>query len=273
MHQFIAYVDEAGDEGFGKLSVGSIGGQSRWLLLGAVIVSRENDLKLPLLRNRILERFPNRKTNDLHFLNLNHDQKVVTCQHIAEFQLGAVVACSHKVTIPGSPWENVFSQPGYLYNYLVRWLLERVSSACARKDQGGKLKIVFSRRRGTDYAIMKEYLRRMKDGREAVRPVRSINWSVVDIDSIVVENHSKWAGLQIADCVTSAFFRAVEPNQYGNYEPAYAKLLERNLIRRGGNALDYGLIPVPHIEKCGMDASQLEFFRSFSRNEGQAPGS
>jgi hypothetical protein len=59
----------------------------------------------------------------------------------------------------------------------------------------------------------------MRDKKEVVRPVRSILWDVLDIDDIAVENHRKWAGLQIADCVTSAFFAAVEPNAYGNCEP------------------------------------------------------
>ena len=36
-----------------------------------------------------------------------------------------------------------------------------------------------------------------------------------DPSNIVVENHSKRAGLQIADAVTSAYFLAVEPNYYG----------------------------------------------------------
>ena len=92
---------------------------------------------------------------------------------------------------------------------------------------------------------MKDYLMLMRDGHETAKPVRSINWSVVDVDAIAVENHNKWAGLQISDCVTSAFFRAIEPNIYGNYEPRYAQILKGNLIKSGGNALNCGLTPVP----------------------------
>ena len=71
---------------------------------------------------------------------------------------------------------------------------------------------------------MLEYLKLMRDARELMRPVRSINWSVIDINNIAVENHSKWAGLQLSDCITSAFFSAVEPNTYGNYEHSYGHL-------------------------------------------------
>jgi hypothetical protein len=194
---------------------------------------------------------------------LKHEQKIVACQEIANLPIGICLTLSHKVTIVGSKYEAIFKQKGYLYNYLVRWLLERVSDACAKKDNKAKIKIVFSRRGGTDYKIMKEYLALMRDGREKMRPIRSINWDVLDIDSIAVENHSKWAGLQIADCITSAFYFAVEPNPYGNYEPRYAQTLRERLIRRNGVALNCGLTPVPSFFKCGADELQTEFFKSF----------
>ena len=263
MHQFTVYIDEAGDEGFGKLAAGPVGGQSRWLVLGACIVSRETDQKLPHWRDHIVSRFAKKKTRDLHFHTLTHEQKIVVCQEISKLRIGICVTLSHKITIPGTRWEHTFKQKGYLYNYLVRWLLERVSTACAHKDQGGKVKIIFSRRRGTDYATMKEYLLLMKNGREMIPPVRSINWSVIDIEAIAVENHSKWAGLQFADCATSAFFRAVEPNIYGNFEPSYAKILKNNLIKIGGNALNCVLAPVPSFLKCEANEEQIAFFESF----------
>ncbi len=266
------YIDEAGDEGFGKLAAGPAGGQSRWLILGACIVSRENDLKLPRWRDEILSRFPNKKTRDLHFRNLRHEQKIVVCQELSKLPIGVCVTLSHKVTIPGSKYEKTFMKKGYLYNFLVRWLLERVTTACATKNPDGKVKVVFSRRSGTDYNVMRDYLILMKEGKEKLEPVRSINWNVLDIDAIAVENHSRWAGLQIADCATSAFFWAVEPNVYGNYEPRYAESLHGNLIRQNGMALNCGVTPVPSWLKCGADKQQLSFFEQFTRS-GQAPGS
>jgi hypothetical protein len=266
MKEYVAYIDEAGDEGFGKLAAGPVGGQSRWLVLGACIVSRENDLRLPALRDQIVTRFAKRKSHDLHFRDLKHAQKVVVCQEIAAFPLEVCVTLSHKITIPGSRFEVAFKKKGYLYNYLVRWLLERITTACAENSHPSacSLKLVFSRRSGTNYQTMKEYLELMRDGREVMQPVRSINWKVLNVDDIAVENHSKWAGLQVADCVTSAFFVAVEPNVYGNYEPAYAQLLKTRVLRaKGGSALNRGVAPVPSFFKCNADAAQLEFFKSF----------
>lgn len=264
-HHFTAYIDEAGDEGFGKLSAGTVGGQSRWLSLGACIVSRENDLKLPAHRNAILSRFPEKQSRDLHFRDLKHEQKIVVCQEIATLPVGICVAMSHKVTIPGSKYEGAFKQKGFLYNYLVRWLLERLTDACARKasKEPCTMKIVFSRRGGTNYQSMIEYFKFMRNGGEQIPPVRSITWSVIDFDQIHVEDHAKWAGLQLADCMTSAFFCGVEPNIYGNYEPTYALLLKERLIRQNGKALNCGLTIVPSPDKAALNARQADFISRF----------
>jgi hypothetical protein len=112
---------------------------------------------------------------------------------------------------------------------------------------------------------MKRYLAQMRDGNELMKPVRTIRWDVLNIDDIIVENHSKWAGLQLADCMSSAFFRGVEPNAYGNYEHRYAQMLTGRVLRKHGRALNCGVTPVPGIGKCSADAEQLAFFQSFDK--------
>lgn len=261
--EFVAYIDEAGDEGFGKLSAGPVGGQSRWLVLGACMAHREDDLQFPIWRDRILSRFPKHKSRDLHFRDLKHAQKIVVCQEIAKLPVSASLVCSHKVTIPGTKWEKVFKQKQYLYNYLIRWLLERVTAYCAAYGPECSVKVIFSRRAGTDYKTMRDYLALMRDGHEVIRPVRSIVWRVLEVDKIAVENHNKWAGLQIADCVTSAFFSALEPNTYGNYEHAYANILREKLIIGKGAILQCGLTGVPTFFNRHLDSEQERFIRSF----------
>lgn len=268
MQHFTVYIDEAGDEGIGRLAAGPVGGQSRWLALGCCIVARENDLKLPLWRDEILSRFPKRQTRDLHFRNLKHDQKVVVCQEIAKKPIGVAITLSNKATIPGSKWESTFKQKGYLYNFLIRWLLERVTMVCRKRsgEEECSLKVVFSRRGGTNYQTMMEYFKLMRDGNEVMRPARRIDWSMIDIDQIAVENHSKWAGLQFADCVTSAYYSAVEPNAYGNYEHSYAELLGGRLLRSNGTPLNCGLTVVPSRRSSALDGRQAQFFTSFEKN-------
>lgn len=111
---------------------------------------------------------------------------------------------------------------------------------------------------------MMDYMHLMRDGREIIRPVRSINWRVFDPADIAVENHSVRAGLQLADAFTSAFFNAVEPNGYGNREQTYAELLRGCPIRAGNSALNCGVTPVPSLTGCRADTEVIEFFRSFA---------
>lgn len=265
MVEYIAYIDEAGDDGFHKLATADKGGQSRWLILGCCLVTSDVDKLLPGFRDSILSRFPKRRTRELHFRNLNHAQKVVTSQLIGGFPIEAALTLSNKATIPGSKWAVTFAQKGYLYNYLLRWLLERVTQHCNLQNPKCSLRLVFSRRSGTDYQKMVEYLELMRGGREVMRPVRSINWNVFNIADIRVENHSKWAGLQIADCINSAFFSAVELNLYGNYETTYAENLRTRLITSGGTALNTGLTFVPSVTASKLDKLQEAFVLSFRK--------
>jgi hypothetical protein len=267
----VIYVDEAGDEGFGKLKGANADGQSNWLLLGAAIVDGVDDRKLPTWRDEILKRFPEKKQRDLHFRKLKHEQKVVVCQEIAPRNIRACVAFSHKVTIPGSKWAETFKRPSYLYNFMTRWLLERVTSYCFtdapfRQGQKARIMVVFSKRRGTDYQAMHDYMLLMRDGREKMKPVRSIRWEVFDPADIAVEDHSKWAGLQLADAVTSAFFGAVEANGYGNREPRYAEILRPCVICDDGKiALNTGVIPVPSWKKCQAPKEVEDWFLTFGK--------
>ena len=275
MKKFTAYIDEAGDEGFGKLRNENQGhGQSRWLILGAIIIEDENRSKTVEWRNSILSKFPNRQKRGLHWRDFKHEQKVVISKTISDLPLGIGLTLSHKITIPGSKFADTFKEKGYLYNYLVRWLLERLIAAADKKAgaEPATLRAVFSRRGGTDYQSMKEYLQKIADGRDIVKAPRSTNWKVLDIENIAVENHSKSPGLQIADCATSAFFAGVEPNAYGNTEPTYGLILSPRLLNYKSDSHNRGITVVPNIGTSQCSPEQLKFLR-LCRKDWQAPGS
>ena len=128
--QYVAYIDEAGDEGINKLREES--GQSRWLILGGILVSAENDRELPAWRDEGLALFPNKKSNDLHFRYLKHDQKVAISELLSTKRMGICCVCSNKITLlDGGKYEKLYSQKGHLYNYLTRFLLERLTGSVA----------------------------------------------------------------------------------------------------------------------------------------------
>ena len=265
MSEFIAYIDEAGDEGFGKLrNPAGGGGQSSWLILGAMIVAAVDDPLVPQWKREIRSRFPTMQSPDLHWSRLGHDKRVVVSSDLSVLPMRAALTLSHKVTISGSRWEGTFKRPGYLYNYLTRWLLERLIDWCERQSRSDKtsLRVVFSKRRGTNYGEMKRYLHKLSDNCDKFRSPRNTNWSVLDIEGIEVEDHSKRAGLQLADCVTSAFFTALEPNRYGNTEPSYAQRLIGNLIKNeAGQTVNTGLTVVPGLHAAAPNEPQLRFLR------------
>lgn len=251
---FVAYIDESGDEGFGKLRDPNCAGQSRWLGLGAAIVSADNDRRLPAWRDDIMTLFRRKRNRDLHFKNLNHSQKVAACMALSNKQVGVSVVASNKVTLLNAKNISVFKRRYHLYNYLVRFLLERVTASCKgaarlRGSREARLRAVFSRRSGTDYQTMREYLEFMRNGRERFQPVRSIDWTVLDPSNVSVENHSKRAGLQIADVLTSATCAALEPDEYGNVESRYALILRDRYISIRRRVQNAGITIIPSLEK------------------------
>ncbi len=91
---FVAYIDEAGDEGF-KFGKGS----SEWFVLGAAILRRAtempeikliDDVRTRLNRGRAADRqFPAKKA--LHFRDLQHDVRKYYASKIAQANLASAV--------------------------------------------------------------------------------------------------------------------------------------------------------------------------------------
>jgi hypothetical protein len=280
-YEFVIYLDEAGDAGFGKLrNAAAPSGQTRWFAVGCCIVSRTNDALLPKWRDTIVGAIPRNQRRDIHFRDLrSHDAKVFVCSELAKLPVGICVALSNKVTLLDlrKPLQDKFKQPDHLQNYLTRFVLERVSHAIKRRQvrlnaPSAKAKVVFSQRGRMNYDGVKDYLRLIKEGREKRYSPGRIDWDVIDPDMIDVQPHAKLAGLQFADVATSAFWRALEPTEFGHCEPRYANELRKRVIADGrGDQLGVGIIPIPkqHSEASLTD-EQLAFLQSWKKR--QAPG-
>lgn len=265
MDEYYAYIDEAGDEGFGKLRSAPSGGQSTWLLIGAILVAKENDHLLPQWRDEILTQFPSKShKRDLHFVKLKHEQRVAACRLLAEKRFGACVICSDKRQIlllkdTKPELYEKYKTNGHLYNYLVRFCLERLTAACAIKSRGKpcKLYVTFSKRHSTNYQAMRDYLYLMRDDREVIKPVRSINWNVLNPEDIRVENHSNRAGLQLADVITSATYQAFQENLYGDVETRYISILDKRFLKENNSIRDCGITLVPKSAQPHSDTKRM----------------
>ena len=92
------------------------------------------------------------------------------------------------------------------------------------------------------------------------------------MDAIQVENHSKRAGLQIADILTSATSAGLEPNNFGNTEPRYALILRERFINHKGCVLNSGLTLIPPPRKGPLNNEQQKFLIDIEKKV-RAPGS
>jgi len=64
---------------------------------------------------------------------------------------------------------------------------------------------------------------------------------VIDPERIRAVEHSKLAGLQVADAVASGFHFALKVNRYGETETGYLPHLKKSIYRHKGAAMGYGL--------------------------------
>ncbi len=260
-HSFIAYIDESGDDGLNNFrQPGAHGGQSSWLIISAAVFRFTFDLQAVAWRNEILAKMPEKKVKTLHFSQLNHSQKIVTTQCLAQKPLRSISVLSNKRTIG----EGVYENRNQLYFYLTRYLIERISWLCRDyrglvKEGDGRVKIIFSRRGSMSYEDFRAYLIRLRLD-ESVR----IHWPVIDIDGIEAEDHSRRAGLQLADAFASAFACGVEHNRHGNCECRYAEILKPTVYCRGPNYLSYGVKIVPQLNDMELSAEQLRFVALFT---------
>ncbi|MBI4849782.1 MAG: DUF3800 domain-containing protein [Nitrospirae bacterium] len=233
------YIDESGDEGFVFHSDGS--GSSRWLVLSAVVVRKKNDLSLVRLIESVRVLLGKAHKKELHFRELKHEQRVPYVKQIAAAQAKTVSVLIYKPSLRDP--EKFQSEKFLLYRYASRYLLERISWLCRDKhnpgEGSGRADIIFSNRSIMSYKDLTDYLLTLRTKSDPMK-VR-IDWTIVDPDRVSAVDHSKLAGLQIADAVASSLFYAVNVNRYGEVEDKYARILLPQCYRHKGAALGYGL--------------------------------
>ncbi|MCL4476242.1 MAG: DUF3800 domain-containing protein [Nitrospirae bacterium] len=236
---FRVYVDESGDEGFVFHPDGS--GSSRWLVLAAAVIRKKNDLSLVRTLEDVRALLGKAPRKELHFRDLKHEQRVPYIKHVASAPIKTVSVLIHKPSMRDP--EKFQSEKFLLYRYASRFLLERVSWLCRDKhnpgEGNGKADIVFSNRSIMSYQELTGYLQTLKTKSDPL-DVR-IDWNVIDPERVSAVDHSRLAGLQIADAVASSFFFAVNVNRYGEVEGKYSRFLLPTCYRHRGVALGYGL--------------------------------
>jgi hypothetical protein len=236
---FVAYIDESGDEGFKFLDRER--GSSRWFVLSATVVRKSNDLNMVEVARaaRALLGKPDKYV--LHFRELKHEHRVPLVRLIGNAPVRTVSILVHKPSIPNP---ESFQHDGHkLYRYCTRLLLERVSWLCrsnASSGSGCTADLVFSNRSAMSYDELRSYLRLLKKQSESSADI-SVKWDAIHPDRVRAVNHDQLAGLQIADAVASSMFFAANRTQYGEVEEGYMRLLNRTVYRNKDRVEGYGL--------------------------------
>jgi hypothetical protein len=270
---FVAYIDESGDTGLSNVKPNSPSGATEWLILSAFLVAIQHDSKMVSWARDAQADFISKRRN-LHFNKLLPFKKTLVCSSLAKKDAKCFLVMSNKPNIQNYKNKNLGEERAWLYWWLTRLLLERVTDYCERqtpvKQRGkDKLRIVFSRRGGLTYDDLRNYLDLLQY--QSVNKILRLDagdlkWSMIDTKEIEVLDHGEKAGLQLSDVIASAFYEAVERNrgEIENCDPSYAKLLKPLVPQSaGGNIISYGIKTMPNLWEMELQDEQKVIFEYF----------
>jgi len=231
---YIVYIDESGDEGFKDSS-------SQYFGFGAIIIKKENDLKLPRLQKRILGEISQSKSKPLrniHFASLKHEQRKYICDSFVREKLPirAFVVISDKSKISDQLTKEFDQEKFKLFNYLARHLLERISWFVRdhRDNANETAEVIFSNRKQLKLEKVQEYFDSLKNNSSC-----KIEWSA--FGQVRVVNHDQLAGLQFADVFATSFRHYAFEGLKLGVDTGYARALKPFLYKRNGLVENYGL--------------------------------
>jgi hypothetical protein len=277
---YIAYIDESGDIGLRTVIPLDAKGASEWLIISAVVIRAENETHVAKWLRAMREEAKSIQSEDLHFKTLSDRQRQIICGSLAECDVRLFVVISNKQNMRGHRNERAEKRgrsKHYLYWWLCRLLLERVTEFCEGKNRsantpGRQLRVELSRRADLNYRYFSNYLAKLwiQDGTEGLFLNKSNpRWSVFDPKEVYAYDHRSRAGLQLADVVASAFYRAVNRDAETSPTADFAKLLKPRIwAGRSGKHFDTGIkvLPFP-LRIAHLDDEQKEVFRAYGYPE------
>ena len=275
-YHYVAYIDEAGDDGLRAVKPITVPGSSEWLILSAVVIRAANQSKVPEWVVNIragLNR--HHQAKGLHFADLSEVNKVATCEEISDLDLRCFVVASNKKNMQGyrNPDAEKIPSQCWFYCWMTRILLERVTRfvlqrSIAEHGEPRYLRLEYSARGGLRYSQMNAYYEwlRMKRHKPFL-PWGKLCFDVMHPKLLRVYPHHQREGLQLADVVASAFFKACDKHDTGACDPQFAKLLRSRMARepdvRSGQIAGFGVKLLPNMKQAALDPDQAEIFRFY----------
>lgn len=238
-HQYTLFIDEAGDDKVERLKPGCPEGNSEWLCLGGYLVRAEAEAELDGRRDEILTSIGGKAGGVLHYRNLKPKNRTLAAQKLVTrtYTARGFVVCSCKKTMLGHGNSRAAAASGahgdYLYNWVTRLLLERVTRYIANASprhgvENPVLRIVMASRRGHHFGHFKAYILQLINQATAgttFLATREIDANALRYNLIDRAPASQLAGLQLADVLVSAFFQSIEQKS-----PHYADKVALHLL-------------------------------------------
>ncbi len=275
-YHYVAFIDEAGDPGLTRVKPLDDPGSSEWLILSAVVIGAPNETNIVPWVRGIITKLKNHQRPDLHFNHLNPAKRRVVCSEIATLPVRCFVVCSNKKNMRGyrNPFAEKYPNPNWFYAWLSRLLLERVTYFIREKSleqyrEIKKVRLEFSERGGLTYAALNTYFEWLKTksaGGDMYLPLGDLVWETMDRDLLHIYPHRRRAGLQLADAVASAFFKACDCCDTGQCDPEFARLLAPRMARvpDGGREISgYGVKLMPAFRKAELLPEQAAIFAHY----------
>lgn len=240
---YVAYIDEAGDDGLVRVRPSDAGAASEWLVMSCLLVKAERDGKvLPWLKTLVAS-FNQHQMTHLHFRQLRDDQRAMAADYLASLPVRLFVVISNKQNMRGynNPVaaQAKINVTAWFYVWLSRIMIERVTAYCQRrtiKDYGENrtVRFEFASRGGVKIGDLARYLKYLKDQDELGLMYNTFwkpSWNVIDFEQIKTFPAKERAGLQLSDCVASSFYAGLEFTAEGTTKPQFALALMPRMAR------------------------------------------
>jgi hypothetical protein len=272
---YAAYIDEAGDDGIRAVAPIDAMGASEWFVLGAFVVPIHEDAFVRQWLVGAMNRLKISHHSDIHFAELNSAKKEIICQYLASLNFRWFVAVSHKPNMRGyrnTKAERVRSK-NYFYNWMTRILLEKITQYCYndgttryRGKPQHKLRVEFSTRGGMFYPHTRDYLAKLwlqsQENRLYINH-DDLAWPIFEISEVYHFAHQERAGLQLADVVTSAFYRGLTLARGRVGDTRYASMLRARVAEGPNGPFGFGVKLLPPNWQATLQPHQRPLFELF----------
>ena len=219
MSDCTVYIDEAGDLGVNR--------GTQWFIMSAVVVNKADEANIRAALNRIRTIL---NVQEIHMRNITDFFKravIVRELNNGTFTYMNVLVDTTKFDITKIPSSSI------AYNYVCKYLLQRVSAYLQTKGQIGD--IVLSARGTSRDAELITYIK----NKLLPYPANRIDAAV--FGNISSKAASSWDMLQLADVCATTMFLTYELNYFGFCIPCYSIALQNHLFQKNNRVEPYGI--------------------------------